>query len=534
MRSLPGMIRSTRAGSPTSARALGVVVTAVFLAIGFGGRTTFAHTDFESSSPSDGETVTGPVSQITVTFTNPAVAAGEGFSALDSSGAVRMPTSIEVVDDRVFVLTFDPPLAAGPVAVRWEVRAGDAHPIDGSFTFTSTSPPPTSPPPTTPPPSEPTEPTGSIDVAPASPTTTSPTTTSPIAPSTTAPSPTTTATTAAAAAEPDDLAPPAATLDEFLAGDADRPGTTRQLVGRAISIPAAIAAIGTLAFLAATLRGTARELALLLRCVASVGAALVVGGTIEYSGWLAASGESFGGAWTSTPGAAMALRGVGGVWLAVGALAAASALTRMRSRAPALSAAVAHPRSTHAASRTRWSIRTAPLLSVGSVALVASFWFDGHTVSRGPRIVHVVVNGVHVTAAAVWVGGVIALALILWLRRRRDEPTGATELIVRFSSIATIALVAVTLAGAVMAWLILDRPGDVIDTEWGRTYLLKVGAVGVAAVAGAYNHFRLRPELERLPDDPALAAEFRSVLVAEAIVLVFVAVVTAWLVAAAT
>ena len=182
----------------------------------------------------------------------------------------------------------------------------------------------------------------------------------------------------------------------------------------------------------------------------------------------------------------------------------------------------------------RWDPRSTPVAWVGAALLVASFWFDGHTVSDGPRIVHAAVNSVHVVAAAVWVGGMISLLAVLVTRHRRDEPIRSAELIVRFSSIAAVALAAVVLAGALMAVFVLDSPGDLTSTEWGKTLLLKTAAVGLAALGGAYNHFRLRPQLEAAPDDIPLDAEFRSTLIAEAILLTFVVITTAWLVVAAT
>jgi copper transport protein len=85
-----------------------------------------------------------------------------------------------------------------------------------------------------------------------------------------------------------------------------------------------------------------------------------------------------------------------------------------------------------------------------------------------------------------------------------------------------------------MTVLVLDAPGDLYDTEWGRLLLIKVLAVAVAAGLGAYNHFKLRPALERSPDDPTLAHHLRVSLTIESAVLVGVVVLTALLVAAAT
>ena len=63
---------------------------------------------------------------------------------------------------------------------------------------------------------------------------------------------------------------------------------------------------------------------------------------------------------------------------------------------------------------------------------------------------------------------------------------------------------------------------------------LETAAVAVAAAIGAYNHFRLVPALDAEPGSDPLASRVRSIVTAEAIVLVFVVIVTASLVAAAT
>jgi copper transport protein len=110
----------------------------------------------------------------------------------------------------------------------------------------------------------------------------------------------------------------------------------------------------------------------------------------------------------------------------------------------------------------------------------------------------------------------------------------ALDLLLRFSPIATVALAAVAAAGMLMAVFVLDSFGELTGTSWGQILLLKTAAVGLAAMGGAYNHFRLIPSLEAAPGDEEVLAEVRSTITAEAIMLAFVVVVTAWLVAAAS
>jgi uncharacterized membrane protein len=183
----------------------------------------------------------------------------------------------------------------------------------------------------------------------------------------------------------------------------------------------------------------------------------------------------------------------------------------------------------------RWRADRASWLAFAGVAVaVVSFWFDGHTVTKGFRPLHAVANSVHVVAGSVWVGGVVAMAVVLWSRYRHSRPTDALGLVVRFSSVASVALAAVVVAGVIMAIAVLDSFGELTSTQWGQTLLLKSAAASIAIAAGAYNHFRLMPALERRPDDVELHTHVRSTVTAEAIVLGFVVVVTAWLVAAAS
>jgi putative copper export protein len=85
-----------------------------------------------------------------------------------------------------------------------------------------------------------------------------------------------------------------------------------------------------------------------------------------------------------------------------------------------------------------------------------------------------------------------------------------------------------------MAVLVLDAIGDLTGTPWGRALLVKTAAVSVAAAAGGYNHFRLLPVLEADPESRQVLARLRTTVTIEAGVLVLVAALTAWLVAAAT
>lgn len=130
----------------TSSRTrLAVCVVALAVAavvLMFGAGSVAAHSDLESSSPAEGETVSEPVDEIEVAFTSTVETAGAGFEVLDPQGEIREP-EVEMLDDRTFLLRLDPPLAGGTVGVRYAVKATDGHTMTGGFAFEVDAPVPT-------------------------------------------------------------------------------------------------------------------------------------------------------------------------------------------------------------------------------------------------------------------------------------------------------------------------------------------------------------------------------------------------------
>ena len=505
-----------------------------------------AHTGFESSTPAEGTTVDEPISLVTIVFTGAATPVGDEFIALTPDGVVQAAASAVTVDDKIFSVTFDPPLAGGQVGIRWNVQAADAHPIEGAFSFTVNAPVPATAAPTTSTAPEVTDPTlapvetAPVDVA----VTAAPAVViDPVEQPPAADAPEAAVADAAVDAE---SAPAAQSLDEFLTVDASTPGETTATVGRVIGFLGVALGLGAFAFIATALRGRREEVRRALSAVRVLGVVVAVGAVIEYVGVTRIGGETLTSGWSTAPGFATVLRIVGGVGLALGIAGTISRgrvqrLMRRPSVVRSLSSAVLDDVQTSPTPDevgdpiVRWTpdARSWPAIA-GSGLIIASFWFDGHTVSKGFRPLHALVNSVHAAAGAVWAGGVVTMAAIIWSRYRHDRPMRVVELVVRFSKIATIALASVVLAGGIMAFLVLDSFGELTGTPWGQILLLKTAGVGLAMIGGAYNHFRLLPSLEADPESPKLLTELRNTVTAEAIMLVFVVTVTAWLVASAS
>lgn len=152
------------------------VALVALCAIGLTSGRASAHTSLDFTLPTDGASVGEVLSEVTVAFTEPVTMVGNGFEVLDPQGNILEPFAV-TDDNMLFRLQFDPPLAGGPVAVRYEVTSEDGHVVSGGFQFTISVELPTTVPTTAPPPATTTAPpraTAAV-TAPTTPSTAAPT-----------------------------------------------------------------------------------------------------------------------------------------------------------------------------------------------------------------------------------------------------------------------------------------------------------------------------------------------------------------------
>lgn len=145
-----------------------------------------------------------------------------------------------------------------------------------------------------------------------------------------------------------------------------------------------------------------------------------------------------------------------------------------------------------------------------SLALVSGLSLSGHQATEPNSSWHSqLADWVHLVAASIWVGGVAALAFLVWplapaLRRRA---------FLGFARLAVALVGAMVLAGGYLALVRLAELDDLWETQYGRFLLLKLAIVGLALTWGAVHHFFVRPRLEA-GEDP----DVRPSLVGEAAV----------------
>jgi copper transport protein len=124
-------------------------------------------------------------------------------------------------------------------------------------------------------------------------------------------------------------------------------------------------------------------------------------------------------------------------------------------------------------------------LAVAMVALAAS----GHAAAVPPGWLGVAVESVHVLAAGVWAGGILALATLRPAEGWRSEE--GRHLLDRFSPVAIPAFVLTVAAGGLRAYEELSGFGDLVHTSYGRTLSLKIAAVGAMVVLSVFAWRRL-------------------------------------------
>ncbi len=155
----------------------------------------------------------------------------------------------------------------------------------------------------------------------------------------------------------------------------------------------------------------------------------------------------------------------------------------------------------------------------------------GHTRTVAPTSLMQLADLAHLVAGAIWLGGLLGLAVVLGAFRGR--PHRAMLVLSRFSTIGALVLLAVAATGVLMAWRILDGWAPLWQTGYGRVLLLKIGLVAlVAALAGA-NRFLLLPRTRAALGHDAgrrRVTSVRRTVALEAIGLVVVVALTGFLV----
>lgn len=136
------------------------------------------------------------------------------------------------------------------------------------------------------------------------------------------------------------------------------------------------------------------------------------------------------------------------------------------------------------------------LVLAALVALTRST--TGHAGDHGDFRIPVWIDWLHLLAAGLWGGVIIAFVIAVRPVLRRDPDSASCAFIVRrFSSIAAIGLALVVASGIYNAWHVLGAWRPLWTSDYGRILDIKLGLVILMALLGASNRFRHVPRLLR-------------------------------------
>jgi copper transport protein len=129
-----------------------------------------------------------------------------------------------------------------------------------------------------------------------------------------------------------------------------------------------------------------------------------------------------------------------------------------------------------------------------ALAFASGLSLSGHSAAdAGSSWLSQLADWLHLSAASLWVGGLIQLAFVVWPL----EPELRRPAFLRFSRLATVLIVVLLAAGTYLSVLRLPQFSDLWSEGYGQVLLVKLGLVSLALVWGAAHHFLVRPRLER-------------------------------------
>jgi copper transport protein len=138
----------------------------------------------------------------------------------------------------------------------------------------------------------------------------------------------------------------------------------------------------------------------------------------------------------------------------------------------------------------------APFALVLAVALLPVPTVAGHALDPGRSWIEVPIDLLHVVAAAVWIGGLFALAFVAPREGVTPEVLGAAAR--RFSKLALTSVLVLALTGAARALAELSAVSQLWTTSYGRAILVKTGLFAVLLGLGSVSRSRVAAGVERL------------------------------------
>lgn len=157
-----------------------------------------------------------------------------------------------------------------------------------------------------------------------------------------------------------------------------------------------------------------------------------------------------------------------------------------------------------------------------SLCLTAAIAWTGHAGSTAGSmgIVHLAADTLHLGAAAIWIGGLVSLVVLLSASmqdRTVASASFASEATRRFSTLGVAAVLAIFVTGFVDSWILVGSLHALTATGYGKLLLLKIALFVAMLSVAAVNRFWWTPRLA-LPLSPATEGDARRKLARNSVI----------------
>jgi len=139
--------------------------------------------------------------------------------------------------------------------------------------------------------------------------------------------------------------------------------------------------------------------------------------------------------------------------------------------------------------------------------------------------IQLAVDGLHLLAAGVWLGGLIPLAVFFsWAKREREPSTLliAQQATARFSRLGLVSVAVLLVTGLFNSWILVGGIPPLVGTKYGHLLLMKLAILIPLMGLASRNRWRLKPQLSDLANHndfdkmPNLLAQLQRSVIAEA------------------
>lgn len=177
--------------------------------------------------------------------------------------------------------------------------------------------------------------------------------------------------------------------------------------------------------------------------------------------------------------------------------------------------------------RVGWTV-----LSIAAVILAFTPALASHAAaSQQLRPLAILMDGLHVAAASGWVGGlflVVAAGIPAAMAQEKDRRAPAVAALINAFSPTALGFAATLLGtGLFAAWLHLGGFAALWEAKYGNVLLIKLSALSLVTLTGAYNWLQVKPALGSLQGVERLRRSAAFELIVSLVVIVITAVLVA-------